>query len=128
MAHDDGVRAYRRCSVNTALADYIAPYGFARPDLQRVYGSVATAGDEHPGTVDIRNDRRRVRSVVWTAAGRADPHHLPISLVESHEAVAGPCQLAPTGGDAADDDKIAFNNRRYRASAVSSNQAHLLNE
>src|SRR5690349_8825888 len=114
--------------VESAFADLDLPHRLARLRFDRVDKPVAAALDQQSCSVDVRDDRRRVRSVVRAAARRADPHRLPSLFVERHEAMCAASVLAPLEGDAADDHEIAVDDRRYGASAVRGEQTEVFTE
>ncbi len=80
--------------------------------------AICAADDNQARAVDRRDDGCRINSIERAASGRAGPNTFARPFVKSVEAVAAQRRIAPAVNDRADDNQIAFDDRRSGAPAL----------
>src|SRR5262249_46927434 len=97
-----------RTVVDPALGHRVIPHGLAGLRFQRVLSAVRAADKNQPSAIDRGADGRRIYRVVGPAPRLADPDGLSRPFIEGVKSVGARTVVAPTLGDGADDDEIAF--------------------
>ena len=123
LAHVDGVAVDQRRHIQAAQREAERPDRLAGPRLEGPHRAVARTEDHQRLPLDHRQKRRAVGRIVGQRTGAVDPYQLARGLVEGHEAMRRPGQLAPAGRHRADDDQVVEDDRHVRAAAVGAEQA-----